>query len=121
MVIDIATSCDFGLAMHLFYPLRLPRILDGELTSTAEFLTMISGLSIWLRGCHYASSADLRPEIHEPYRMQQRIVATASAFCNRIPAYSVTGTQSKFKGGRFRGMAEPVLRLQRYPIVNYHC
>jgi hypothetical protein len=42
--VDVATSCDFGLATASSDPLRLPRILDGELTSTAEFLTMISGL-----------------------------------------------------------------------------
>ena len=42
--VDVATSCDFGLATASSDPLHLPRILDGELTSTAEFLTMLSGL-----------------------------------------------------------------------------
>ncbi len=41
--IEVATTCDHGLVSAGANPLRLPRILDGELTSAPEFLAMVSG------------------------------------------------------------------------------
>lgn len=41
--IDVATTCDAGLATRSSHPLLLPRMLDGELTTTAEFVAQMSG------------------------------------------------------------------------------
>ncbi len=46
--IDLATTCDPGLATAKSDPLALPRFLDGQLTSDHAFLVAVSGLQRWI-------------------------------------------------------------------------
>lgn len=41
--IDVATTCDHGFVTAESAPLLLPRLLDGELTHLAEFVSQLSG------------------------------------------------------------------------------
>jgi peptidoglycan/xylan/chitin deacetylase (PgdA/CDA1 family) len=46
--IDSATTCDYGLVPTNYTPASIPRILDGEQMSEAEFVARLSGLCTWL-------------------------------------------------------------------------
>lgn len=60
--VDIATTCDFGLAHEYSDSIALPRILDGQETSDEAFLVGVSGIQQWVdRLTAFVRAASARP------------------------------------------------------------